>query len=87
LLFVIPREARNLEEVARCLKDFSSLGKLRTRIVLADGGIYDDMGLESLVDNVDIVLVSNAGAPFEIDDSPLEDELLQLGRVRNILIG
>ena len=36
---------------------------LRERIVLADGGVYDNMGLESLVDNVDLALVSDAGAP------------------------
>jgi NTE family protein len=62
------------------------LESLRRRIVLADGGIYDNMGLESLVDNVDLVLVSDAGAPFEIEESPWEDNLLQLGRVRDILI-
>jgi len=67
-------------------KEFPSLKDLRRRIVLADGGVYDNMGLESLVDNVDIVLVSDAGAPFEIDESPFEDDLLQLGRVRDILI-
>jgi len=67
-------------------RDFPGLKNLRKRIVLADGGVYDNMGLESLVDNVDIVLVSDAGAPFEIDQSPFEDDLLQLGRVRDILI-
>lgn len=59
---------------------------LRRRIVLADGGIYDNMGLESLTDNVDVVLVSDAGAPFEVQESPHEDNVLQLGRVRDILI-
>ena len=37
-------------------------------------------------DNVDLVLVSDAGAPFEIEESPWEDNVLQLGRVRDILI-
>ncbi|HUW28846.1 MAG TPA: patatin-like phospholipase family protein [Sulfuriferula sp.] len=63
-----------------------NLEKLRRRIVLADGGVYDNMGLEALLDNVDIILVSDAGAPFAIDESPFEDDLLQLGRVRDILI-
>ncbi len=67
-------------------EEFPGLEDLRKRIVLADGGVYDNMGLESLVDNVDIVWVSDAGAPFEIDPSPFEDDLLQLGRVRDILI-
>jgi NTE family protein len=68
------------------LRDLPNLEKLRRRIVLADGGVYDNMGLEALLDNVDIILVSDAGAPFEIDESPFEDDLLQLGRVRDILI-
>lgn len=55
---------------------------LQKRIVLADGGIYDNMGLES----VDIVLVSDAGAPFDIETEPHSDYLHQLGRVRDILI-
>lgn len=63
-----------------------AVAALRKRIVLADGGVYDNMGLESLIDNVDITLVSDAGAPFEIDEKPAEDHVLQLGRVRDILI-
>ena len=62
------------------------LDALRRRIVLADGGIYDNMGLESLAGKVDIVLVSDAGAPFDVEERPHEDHLLQLGRVRDILI-
>jgi len=59
---------------------------LRGHIMLCDGGVYDNMGLECLVDNVDIVLVSDAGAPFEVVAHPASDYLLQLGRVRDILI-
>lgn len=59
---------------------------LRSRVVLTDGGIHDSMGLESLVDRVDLVLVSDAGASFGIDEEPWEDNVLQLGRVRDILI-
>jgi NTE family protein len=68
------------------LKNLPNLDRLRQRIVLADGGVYDNMGMEALIDNVDVILVSDAGAPFEIDESPHEDDLLQLGRVRDILI-
>lgn len=76
-------------------KELPNLEKLRRRIVLADGGVYDNMGLEGLLHNegrkslrrgVDVLLVSDAGAPFEIDEAPFEDDLLQLGRVRDILI-
>jgi NTE family protein len=63
-----------------------NIDKLRGRIVLADGGVYDNMGLESLVGNVDIVLVSDAGAPFGIEDKPHTDYVRMLGRVRDILI-
>ena len=62
------------------------LAALRGHVVLTDGGVYDNMGLESLVDNVDIVLVSDAGAPFGIEEAPAEDYVRQLGRVRDILI-
>lgn len=63
-----------------------NLEVLRRRIELSDGGIYDNMGLESLVDNVDISLVSDAGAPFEIDENPGDNPVQQLARVRDILI-
>ncbi len=66
--------------------ELPNLEALRKRIVLADGGVYDNMGLESLVDNADIVLVSDAGAPFEVEEKPHEDNIFQLGRVRDILI-
>lgn len=62
------------------------LAPLRSRVVLADGSIHDSMGLESLVDRVDLVLASDAGAPLGIDEEPWEDNVLQLGRVRDILI-
>lgn len=67
-------------------KPMAKLDELRSRIVLADGGVYDNMGLESLVDNVDLALVSDAGAPFGVEESPPEDDIRQLGRVRDILI-
>lgn len=62
-----------------------NLDRLRSRIVLTDGGVYDNMGLETMVGKVDLVLVSDAGAPFEIEVEPSETPL-QLGRVRDILI-
>lgn len=61
------------------------MDELRRRVVLTDGGVYDNMGLETLLDNVDLVLVSDAGAPFEIEVKPPESPL-QMGRVRDILI-
>lgn len=67
-------------------EDIASRDELRKRIVLADGGVYDNMGLQTLLERVDVSLVSDAGAPFSIELSPREDNLLQLGRVRDILI-
>lgn len=66
-------------------EDIPHLDQLRRRIVLTDGGVYDNMGLETLVGKVDLVLVSDAGAPFEIELEPSETPL-QMGRVRDILI-
>lgn len=66
--------------------EIPNLDVLRKRIVLTDGGIYDNMGLESLIDNVDIAMVIDAGTQFEIDESPAEDDIFQLDRVRDILI-
>jgi NTE family protein len=67
-------------------KAIPNINRLRKEILLSDGGVYDNMGLESLVDNVDIVLVSDAGARMEIEEDPHEDYLRQLDRVRDILI-
>lgn len=67
-------------------KPIPNIDKLRQEVVLGDGGIYDNMGLESLVDNVDIVLVSDSGAPMEIDEDPHGDYVRQMWRVRDILI-
>jgi NTE family protein len=61
------------------------LDQLRSRIVLTDGGVYDNMGLETLLNAVDVMLVSDAGAPFEVELTPHETPL-QMGRVRDILI-
>ncbi|MCC6198079.1 MAG: patatin-like phospholipase family protein [Burkholderiales bacterium] len=66
--------------------DLANIDRLRASIVLADGGVYDNMGLESLVDNADIVLVSDAGARMEIEEDPDSDIVGQMGRVRDILI-
>lgn len=66
--------------------DIENIADLRRKIVLADGGIYDNMGLESLQGHVDIALVSDAGAPFDLETSPRGNYYSQLGRVRDILI-
>jgi NTE family protein len=67
-------------------RDVPNLHRLRGKVVLSDGGVYDNMGLESLVDNADIVLVSDAGARMEVEEDPDGDIVGQMGRVRDILI-
>ncbi|MEZ7870605.1 MAG: patatin-like phospholipase family protein [Brachymonas denitrificans] len=64
--------------------DSGLLRDLRREIVLADGGIYDNMGLESL--NEGIQLVSDAGAPFTMEASVRSDYFSQLSRIRDIFI-
>lgn len=59
---------------------------MRGRLVLSDGGVYDNLGLEALQQGkIDIVLVSDAGAPFEHHTRPRRGPL-QMARVRDILI-
>lgn len=44
--------------------------ELRTNICLTDGGVYDNMGLETIWDGFGTVLVSDAGAPLGVLLSP-----------------
>lgn len=62
------------------------IDELRRKIELTDGGVYDNMGLESLFERVKLVLVSDAGAKFELETHVSGDYISQLGRVRDILI-
>jgi NTE family protein len=41
---------------------------LRERLVLTDGGVYDNMGLENVWERFETVLVSDAGAPLAIEE-------------------
>ena len=59
---------------------------LKESLFLADGGIYDNLGLEAIWDRCKKVLVSNASAPLEIEASPATNPMGQLGRVRDILM-
>lgn len=47
------------------------------KIVLADGGVYDNLGLETVWKRCKTVLVSDAGAPFGAKPKPLSDWLSQ----------
>src|SRR5262249_10178258 len=56
------------------------------RVVLADGGVYDNLGLEAIWDRTETVLVSDASAPFDFDESPGGDAASQLGRANAIMM-
>ena len=64
--------------------------KLRRALYLTDGGVYDNIGLERVWDRYATVLVSDAGAPFQISGSSFGlrfSELMRAIRAVNIVIG
>lgn len=68
------------------IRDLEHAQRIRARLLLGDGGIYDNMGVEALWRTMERVLVSDAGAPFTYLASPWTNWASQLGRVRDILI-
>lgn len=58
----------------------------RRRLVLTDGGVYDNMGLEAMWDRCKTVLVSDAGAPMGTQEDPAREPVGQMLRVQDILI-
>jgi NTE family protein len=59
---------------------------LRKKMVLGDGGIYDNMGLEAVWnDNFETVFVCDAGAPFKIYNKPKRNWFQQSLRVSAIV--
>lgn len=68
------------------VKGLEHTDRICAKLMLGDGGIYDNMGVEALWKSVEAVLVSDAGAPFEFVRRPWANWPSQLGRVRDILI-
>jgi len=68
------------------IRDLGDTRRIRKRLSLGDGGIYDNMGIEALWRSMHCVLVSDAGAPFDYIGRPRSNWGSQLGRVRDILI-
>jgi NTE family protein len=56
----------------------AELNKIRSRMFLTDGGVYDNMGLERVWDRYTTVLVSDASAPFKYISGTLRFRLGQL---------
>jgi len=56
-----------------------------SRIILMDGGVYDNLGLESVQKTFDIVLISDAGGAFEPEPRPNLFWGIQAYRVLNMM--
>lgn len=50
--------------------DLFDIVAYRSLLFLTDGGVYDNLGLETVVKRCDTVLVSDAGGPFEPQPQP-----------------
>jgi NTE family protein len=58
-------------------------------VTLTDGGVYDNLGVNPLFldrNNLDYVIVSDAGKPFALDDTPTESGAVVLKESINILM-
>jgi NTE family protein len=53
--------------------DLHAQRRYRERILLTDGGAYDNLGLETVWTQFETVLVSDAGAPFRYEVDPAHD--------------
>jgi len=62
----------------------AELAKFRQRVLLTDGGVYDNHGLEPLVKRFATVLVSDGGAPFGRGSDLETDWISQLRRVLDV---
>ncbi len=65
--------------------DFPDKQRLRSNMLLADGGVYDNLGLERVWDRYAEVLVSDAGAPFSVMKESLWVRLSQLFRAKRAI--
>jgi NTE family protein len=60
--------------------------ELRKQVILTDGGVYDNLGLEAIYQRCDTVLVSDASAPFDILNESISDPLSQMTRVNAVMM-
>jgi NTE family protein len=56
-----------------------------TRVILTDGGVYDNLGLETVWKRYQTVLVSDAGGQLEPEEEPKSDPALHSYRVLNLI--
>jgi len=64
--------------------DLNSKEDFQRRQVLADGGVYDNLGLETVWQRCGTLLVSDAGAPFSVGATPGSDWVRQPMRALDI---
>jgi NTE family protein len=57
----------------------------RKRMVLTDGGVYDNLGMETVWKRLDTVLVSDGGMKFTPDGNPAEDWAFHSKRVLDLI--
>lgn len=56
-----------------------------TRVVLTDGGVYDNLGLETAWKLYDTILVSDGGGKMEPEAEPWQDWAMHYYRINNII--
>jgi len=56
-----------------------------TDVVLSDGGVYDNLGLETVYKRYETLLVSDAGGQMQAEESPKEDWAQHSYRVLNVI--
>jgi NTE family protein len=61
-----------------------SLAQFREKVMLTDGGVYDNHGLEPVLKRYMTIFVSDGGAPFERVGTPGIDWISQLRRVLDV---
>lgn len=78
-----PRDWKGWEEDKD--KPLFDKDKLRHSMLLTDGGVYDNLGLERIWHRYATVLVSDAGAPFSIEKGSFWLRLSQLLRAKRTI--
>jgi NTE family protein len=59
--------------------------EFRQKIMLSDGGVYDNLGLETAWKHYTTILVSDGGAALDMQADPAHDWLLQTRRVLDVI--
>jgi NTE family protein len=64
--------------------DLNGMPEYTTRLYLSDGGVYDNLGLETVWNRCQTVLVSDAGKPFGVGDAVETDWIKQTLRALDV---